>query len=143
MKTETAVKLAIIAGAGLAAYFGLRYAGSKLTGAAGAAWDGIKDVTVKVVDAVNPASANNLAYRGTSAVVQSVTNDPYATLGTKIWEWANPDAVTAEKRALGVATPEWDGLSNEDAWIGDSMPAPADISPSFDMGYLARGVRRR
>lgn len=49
---------------------------------------GVKKV---ITENLNPTSDQNLAYRAASAVVQGLTGDKTATLGTKIYDWLHPD----------------------------------------------------
>ena len=55
-----------------------------------------KKATEKTLEAVNPVSHDNIFNRGVNAVTQSLTGDPNATLGTKIYEWLNPEEGVAE-----------------------------------------------
>jgi hypothetical protein len=45
-----------------------------------------------LAETLNPLSDKNVAYSGTSAIVQSVTGDKDATLGGKLWEWFSPES---------------------------------------------------
>lgn len=151
--TGSGVKLAVIIGAGVAVYLGLRYAGKGLADAASSAWSGLRDVTVKTAGALNPTSADNVAYQGATTFTQAVTNDPYTTLGAKLWEVFNPGAVAAEKAAtapspapssgVSVTAPTLTAADQEDADLGYYMDlSQASSGASFDVSYLARGVRR-
>lgn len=40
---------------------------------------------------LNPASQENIVNRAVNSVVQTVTGDSSATLGTKIYDWLHPD----------------------------------------------------
>lgn len=51
-----------------------------------------------VVDQINPTNPNNAAARTVNAVVQAVTGDPSASLGTKVFEWLNPGTVARESQ---------------------------------------------
>jgi hypothetical protein len=53
-----------------------------------------------IVASINPADANNLANRGASAALQSVTGDRGITPGTGFFEFFNRGRVAAEKRAI-------------------------------------------
>ena len=60
-----------------AAVLGLGYmAFKKLSGTAGAVFDGVAEVADTVVTAVNPASSENLINRGVSAVGGAIVKDP-------------------------------------------------------------------
>lgn len=139
----TASKAVLIALAGVAAYLTLRVGAGNVASSLGAALS-------SAADAINPTSSNNLAYRGSNAIVQSVTNDPYATLGTKIWETFNPGAVAAEKTALGSGTNAWTGnvpitwtaADQEDADLGLAF-RNADVNNPYISYQNAFGMRRR
>lgn len=91
---NVSTKVLIIAGVGLAAVIGLTYGARRLGSAAG-------NAAAAVADLFNPTSSSNLAYRGANAFTQAVTNDPYATLGTALWKWNNPEALRKEAQ-MGV-----------------------------------------
>ncbi|HYC45381.1 MAG TPA: hypothetical protein VED01_07815 [Burkholderiales bacterium] len=118
--------LVIVIAAGAAAYLGLRYGRQAVSAASSA------------LEAINPASSNNLAYRGANSIVQTVTNDPYATLGTKVWEWMNPASVAAEKMMLTGesayapnAAAIWTALDQEDADFGAYSRMNDGVSTGF------------
>ncbi len=54
----------------------------------------------KLADAVNPTSANNVAYRAVTKLTEAVTGDD-RPFGVQLWEWLHPAQVEAERRALG------------------------------------------
>jgi hypothetical protein len=54
----------------------------------------------KLKTAFNPLSTKNLAYQGASKVVQAVTGDPTATVGTKIADWFKTPAEKAVDEML-------------------------------------------
>lgn len=62
----------------------------------------LKAPAAAVADALNPTSPNNLAYRGANSIVRYATGDPYASVGTKWWEFANPTEAWRERQALGI-----------------------------------------
>lgn len=72
----------------------------------------------------NPASTNNLAYRGANSVAQALTGDAGATVGTSVFEWLNPGAVERERAAIYGPVPEapdtsaWDRLLAGEFGIG-------------------------
>lgn len=84
MKLET--KLLIALGGGVAVFLALRAVANKATSAAGTA-----------LQAVNPTSTNNLAYRGANAVLEAVTGQPEQTLGTWLYELFNGDEWAREQ----------------------------------------------
>lgn len=91
---------------------------TKLGDAAGAA-------ARATLDAVNPASQNNLAYAGANAITQAATGDEHATVGTKLAEWFDPK--TRELAAQLKADRPMDlaqldaALSAEDQFVGAWM----------------------
>lgn len=52
--------------------------------------------------ALNPASDKNLAYTGVNSVVQTLTGDKDATLGTKLYDWLHPN----EGKLISATRPE-------------------------------------
>lgn len=52
---------------------------------------GLWETNLAVVNAVNPASDQNLIYSGVSAVGSAVSGDKYWTLGGAVYEYFNPD----------------------------------------------------
>lgn len=85
--------------------------------------------------AVNPASPNNLAYRGVNSVGASLTGDRYFDLGSWIWEKLNPEAAQREREAIGQAQPV-QPVQQSTAWLTDaerSFSDGANNTPTF--GY--------
>jgi hypothetical protein len=62
-----------------------------LSALSGVAWFFFGEDIKRALQKFNPASDQNLAYSGASGIVQAVTGDPDATLGTAIYEWFNDD----------------------------------------------------
>lgn len=54
-----------------------------------------------VTETLNPASDKNVVNQGVNSAVQAVTGDENATLGTKIYDWLNPN----ESKKLGLQKP--------------------------------------
>ncbi len=52
-----------------------------------------------VVSAFNPASPDNLAYRGVTAITEKITGDD-RPFGVQLFEWMNPGVVKAEIQAI-------------------------------------------
>lgn len=68
-------------------------AGLLIAGAAAAVYFGYKAYQASkslVTETLNPASDKNIVNQGVTSVVQSVTGDPNATLGNKIYDWLHP-----------------------------------------------------
>lgn len=95
VSADLLVKLAIGAGAVLAVV----YLGRRLGDAAGQA-------VGTVVDAINPASDQNLVYRAVNAGVQAATGTP-DTLGTWIYNVTHPEPGTAEEERFRQLPAEW------------------------------------
>lgn len=75
-----------------------------------------------VTETLNPASEKNAVNQAVNSVVQDVTGDPTATLGTKIYDWLNPN----EAKKLGLEKP--------------AVPAAADTAktPNSFSAFLER-----
>lgn len=104
MKAETILgfaKLAAVAGAGIVAVKVGVAAKKKIDAgmkAADALAEAAKETAKKVVTKdLNPASTENLAYRGVNYMGRTVTNDPGWNLGNMLWEAFNPSKVAQEK----------------------------------------------
>jgi hypothetical protein len=52
--------------------------------------------------AVNPLNQDNVFHVGVNAAGAAVTGDRDFSLGSRIWEWWNPERVEAERRAIGA-----------------------------------------
>lgn len=102
-----------------------------------------------VVDALNPANPNNIVARGADAVVQVVTGDPNTSVGSKLYDWAHPNAPRADAPATpSNAQPHAAALlkqfgpstrSREDeAWMESQLYGPtvqtADVDDA-EMGH--------
>lgn len=70
-------------------------------------------------DTFNPASPDNLAYRGANAIGAALTGDQDFSLGARIWEWTH-DEPDLTAPALPIAPRE----VRESIWSG-SEPNPA------------------
>lgn len=146
---------------GLAA---LAYGVWRLTKAGPAAATAAGQVVTQALNAINPASPDNIAASTVNAGVQAVTGDPYDTLGTKAWEIFNPSTRALEKQLFGTwtaadlvgaetraaltrsdDTAQWSaGVDIEDRDQGLAMTAagaavPMQVSPGFT--YLTRTGR--
>lgn len=55
-----------------------------------------------VPKAFNPTSSENLAYQGANSIGAAIAGERPEdfSLGARIWEWLNPSAVEAERRAV-------------------------------------------
>lgn len=106
------------------------------------AWQAIKGATAAVDaageaikgGAINPGSANNLAYRGANAIGAAASGDESWSLGAKLFEWLNPGAVAAE-RAVTSSTPARAAGTTSSA--ASTAPASAMTGPTF--GDLSGG----
>jgi len=144
MKAMDAVKLAAVVGAGFVA---VRVA-IKARDAVAAGADlavAVKDAVVKTVTTdLNPASTQNLAYRGVNSIAAQVTNDPDWNLGVKIWEWLNPDKLARERELLGPSTPS--NTRQQAAMIGSGpqsyVDANWDAMAAADQAALAEANKR-
>jgi hypothetical protein len=58
----------------------------------------VAEAAQEVLQAVNPTNPDNVAARAVNTVVQKITGDDQATLGTKLWEWMNPGQAAADNR---------------------------------------------
>lgn len=71
----------------------------------------------------NPVSDKNLAYQGANAVVQAVTGDDNATVGTWLYDWFNPpkplpyDATQAQKTRAAIAANKASKSANTNPFI--------------------------
>jgi type IV secretory pathway TraG/TraD family ATPase VirD4 len=54
--------------------------------------------------AFDPTSAQNIAYTGTSKIIQAVTGEKNVTLGSKIADWFKSDAEKAVETMLSTGT---------------------------------------
>lgn len=96
-----------------------------------AAGDAVRDAA----QAVNPLNPDNVFKRGADAVVQSVSGEPAATLGGKVFELFNPKAnqaaadlvaPTMPKAAAGAPWAQWSSMVPEpvsDVPLGGPTPA--------------------
>jgi hypothetical protein len=57
-----------------------------------------------IVESVNPLSRNNVAYKSVNAVGEVLTGDDDFSLGVKIWEWMNPQAMAREAELTKTVT---------------------------------------
>lgn len=57
----------------------------------GAVADGVVSTAKAVGTAVNPLDQKNIANKAVNATVQAVTMEKDATLGTKLFDWLNPE----------------------------------------------------
>jgi hypothetical protein len=71
-----------------------------------------KETVKTVASAINPASPDNIVYKGVNTVAAQVTNDPSWNLGNKLWEFLNPDKVAKEKAMLAGGKPKISDASN-------------------------------
>lgn len=77
-------------GLGLVALAGVYLVGRQALKASGSA-------LAAAGQAINPASPENVVYKGASAVVNTLAADGRdAPLGARLWEWMNPGKVAAE-----------------------------------------------
>lgn len=121
---------------------------------AGTAWIGyqvyrslpsVKKTVAGAVDAVNPASQNNVVNRGVTAVVQAVTGTPNS-LGTWLAEKFDPMTRAADAAMKSIQTPAyiqtWTNTDQEDAELGAAMRGypvwTAADQEDADAGYYAR-----
>lgn len=77
----------------------------------------------KVGQALDPTSDKNVAYQGTNAVVQAVTGDKDATVGTKIWDIFNRDVDQKIADMLKGTAPR--ASYDETDRLAKRYPAPA------------------
>lgn len=93
MLIKYAVVGALVLGA---AWYLRRQAAAGLTAAA--------DAVDGVLEAVNPTSSENVAYRATNAVGGAIAGERHWSLGAWIWEVTHP-AEVARERSLTAPTP--------------------------------------
>ena len=117
----------------------------------------------QALNAINPASADNVAYQAVNSAVQAATGDQNATLGTKAFEFFNPGTMKLESQitssAPSVQSESWAGALQrafdtaawpdtgtsaadaEDADLGAAVTqlgaaVPMQVTPNFS--YLTR-----
>lgn len=91
VSADLLVKIALAAMVVGAVVYGVKKLGGGLSGLS---------ASLPPLDNFNPASDQNYAYQGTNAIVQSLTGDSTATLGTWWYGVVNPGALAAERAAL-------------------------------------------
>lgn len=90
-------KLIATAGIGVVAYFVVQKAAN-----AGAVWaENVTAAADRAVESVKQTVQNNPVYTTAGDLVPNPAGSQEQTLGSKFWAWMNPDAVAAEKAALG------------------------------------------
>jgi hypothetical protein len=119
----------ILAGAGIVALYLLARAAAKQGGAAAAS----------VVDALNPASANNIVNRAVSAAVGAVSGGKYLSIGDMAYNVFNAD--DAGKIATATTSP-WTAADQEDADADYYMELAQAQTPALTNWNLARQLRR-
>lgn len=109
----------------------------------------VKETISDVIDAVNPASSDNLVYRGVSNVAHFIGGDGTSgqstiPLGTRMWEWLNPAAVAKERAMLSNGTPDKTGrfmIGGDSDEFGNlidrSTPVPSE--PPYAWGPSVMG----
>lgn len=80
----------------------------------------VKEAAGRVIDAVNPASSNNLAIRGANAVTQAITGDSNETLGGYLYGLLHPtqgraDAPAGDRRAF-IDIGGYESTATQDDW---------------------------
>lgn len=102
----------------------------------------VRDAAAEAVDAVNPTSANNLAYRGVNAGLTAAAGSP-TFVSDAIFSVFNPQARAAERDMLDPV-PAYESLDDEDAALGQAMSATTVTPGGAYIGYgAAFGKRRR
>lgn len=87
VEAKTILALGTVAIAGFVVWRVSKAAGAAASAAATAVGQG----AIAVGTAVNPLNNDNVFATGVNKVVQAVTGDTSATLGTKLFDWWNPN----------------------------------------------------
>lgn len=96
VSADLLIKLALGAVAVGLVVYGYR----KVSAAAGSVGTSIAAVAEDAVNAINPASDQNLAYRGVNAIGSAVTGDNSFSLGSWLYDKFNADPLAASSTPL-------------------------------------------
>lgn len=104
-----------------------------------------------VLDAVNPASPNNVVAKAADKLVQVITGDPTASVGSKLYDVLNPNALKADapvsvgagrvspSAAQLVAAFGGSQLTREDqAWMVEQLYGPTVQTNDVDDAELGQ-----
>lgn len=137
VQAQTVIVVAAVAAVALLVYKG--------TQAAGEALDTLTGAGATLVDAINPVNDKNVFYVGAGAIVDKMAGDGSdRPLGVRLWEWLNPGAMEAEKRALdpiaGIAPSN--GRPVFDPWVsGPGGAAFGLLPPKRERAAIGGGSR--
>jgi hypothetical protein len=95
----------------------------------------VADAVADVLDAVNPTNPDNVAAKAVNSVVQAVTGDKDATLGTKIYDVLHPgENAQIQAPPPGTpATPANVAVPGGAPAPGNTVTVPQDVDPMLSI----------
>lgn len=117
MKASQITSTQVTIGLGLVGVLAVYLVGRQAMKAAGSVGDAVS----YGVQQITPWNPENVFYKGASSIGDSIAGDGRsAPLGVRLWEWANPDKVAAEK-AVTAPQQATRSVAEVGYWTPDGM----------------------